>query len=250
MRVHPDPHRILAGTHDRDVSDTGKPGQLVDQIDRRVIPHEQRVARFVRRIEGDEQQDRRRFGADCDPLRLRRLRQLGHRVLHPVLHQHLVHVRVAADVEAHRQHIGAVIGAGRLHVDHARDAIYLQLDRQGDGVDDGLRAGSRIAGRDLHGRRRDVGILGDRQAQHRDGADQHQHDRQDVGEDRMLDKELRDHCCDPAPVVPATASMVVGFGVTLVPGVARHKSPTTIRSSGVRPEVTTRSPPINEPSLT
>ncbi len=195
-------------------------------------------------------QDRRGFGADRDTLGLHRLRQLRHRVLHAVLHQHLVHVRIAADVETHRQHIGAVIGAGRLHVDHARCAVHLQFDRQGNGVDDGLRAGAGIAGRDLDGRRCHIRVLRDRQAKHANGADQHQHDRQNIGENRMLDKEFRDHFCDPGPADPVTASMVVGCGVTLVPGVARHKSPTTTRSSGARPEVTTRSAPISDPSWT
>ena len=56
-----------------------------------------------------------------------------------------------------------------------------------------LGVGPGIVGRDLDGRRRDLGILLDRQREQRDGADEHRHDRDDVGEDRPLDEELREH---------------------------------------------------------
>ena len=256
LRVHPDPHRVFAGTHHRDVADPRQPRQLVHQIDRRVIPHVERVARSVRRIEGHEFEDRGGFGADRHPLRLHRLRQLGERVGDAVLHQNLVHVRVGADLERHRQRVGAVIGAGRLHVEHALDAVDLQLDRQCHGVDDGLRAGARVAGRHLYRRRRHVRVLSDRQSENADRADQNQHDRQHIGEDRVLDEKLRDHCCAPgaagaaAPADPITAFMLVGCGVTLVPGVARHSSPTTTRSTGFSPEVMTRSAPTSSPNCT
>ena len=58
LRVHPDPHRIFAGPHHRDVADPRQPRQIVDQVDRRVIPHIERVARAIRRIEGHEFEDR------------------------------------------------------------------------------------------------------------------------------------------------------------------------------------------------
>jgi hypothetical protein len=66
----------------------------------------------------------------------------------------------------------------------------------------------------------------------------------------MFDKEFRDHWLDPGPADPVAASIVVGCGTILVPGVARHKSPTTTRSSGFKPEVTTCNPPIVGPSWT
>ena len=48
LRIHPNPHRILARAHHRDVAYTGQARQLVDEVDRRVIPHEEGVARPVR----------------------------------------------------------------------------------------------------------------------------------------------------------------------------------------------------------
>ena len=164
LRVHPDPHRILAGPHYGHIADTRQARQLVDQVDRRVVPHVQGVVLAVRRVERHEFQDRRRFRADRDALRLHRLRQLRHGVLHSVLHQDLVKIRVGADLERHGQGVGAVVRAGRLHVDHARNPVDLQLDRQGNRVEDGLGACTGVAGGHLHRRRHDVRILRNRQA--------------------------------------------------------------------------------------
>ena len=50
-----------------------------------------------------------------------------------------------------------------------------------------------IAGRHLHGRRRDVGILGDRQHEHGQRAGQRDDDRQHRGEDRPVDEEVGEH---------------------------------------------------------
>ncbi len=195
--VEPDAHGVTAGAEDGDVADARQAGEIVDEIDRRVIAHEQAVILPVRRIERHDLQDRGVLFLDGDALRLHRFRQRGQRAVDAVLHQHLIDVGICADIEGHRQRIGAVGGAGRLHVEHLIDAIDLQFDRQGDGVDHRLRARARIARRHLHGRRHDVRIFGDGERIDRDGADQHDHDGQHIGEDRMLDEEFRYH--GPAP---------------------------------------------------
>ena len=50
-----------------------------------------------------------------------------------------------------------------------------------------------IARRHLHGGRHDIGILRDRKRVERDDAEDDDQQRDDVGEDRPLDKELGDH---------------------------------------------------------
>ena len=193
LRVHPDPHGIRAGAEHLDAADARQARQHVGQVDRRVVAHEQAVVFAVRRIQRDDLQDRRVLLLHADALRLHRLGQRGECELHAVLHQHLVDIGVGADRERHRQAVGAVGGAGRLHVQHAVDAVDLLLDRQGDRIDDGLRAGAGIARRHRHCRRHHVGILRHRQTEQRYGADQDQDDRQHIGEDRMLDEEFRHH---------------------------------------------------------
>ncbi len=121
------------------------------------------------------------------------MRQLRQRARHPILHQDLRKVKVSADLERHRERVGAVGTAVGLHVEHVLDAVDLLLDRQRHGVDHGLGAGAGIARRDLHGRRHHVGILRYRETKQRHAADQDHQDRDDVGQNRALDEEFRNH---------------------------------------------------------
>ena len=193
VRIEPDPHRILAGAEHGDVADAGQPRQLVADVDGGVVGEEQAVIGRLRRRQRHEQQDRRRPLLHGDALVLHRLRQLRQRARHPVLHQHLREIQVGADLERHRQRIGAVGAAVGLHVEHVLDAVDLLLDRQRHGIDHGLGAGAGIARRHLHRRRHHIGILRDRKAEQADAADQDHQDRDDVGKDRPLDEEFRNH---------------------------------------------------------
>ena len=57
---------------------------------------------------------------------------------------------------------------------------------------DRLGAGAGILAGDVDDRRRDLGILRDRQAREGDAAEDHEHDRDHRGEDRPVDEEMRD----------------------------------------------------------
>ena len=160
--IEPDAHRVLAGPEHDDIADARQPGDLVLELDGREIGEIETVVALVRRGQRHDLQDRRRILLHDHALRLHRLRQRGQRARDPVLHQDLRDVEIDADLERHRQRVGAVGGAVGLHVDHALDAVHLLLDRQGDGVDDGAGAGAGITRGDLHGRGHDVGILRDR----------------------------------------------------------------------------------------
>ena len=84
LRVHPDPHRILAGAHHRDVADAGQARQLVDQVDRRVVPHEEAVVLAVRRIQRHESAGSTViFFWTLTPCACTASRQLGQRVAAP-----------------------------------------------------------------------------------------------------------------------------------------------------------------------
>ncbi len=193
LRIEPDAHRILAGAEHVDVADPGQSRQFVLEIDGGVIGEIEAVVAAVRRRQGDEQQDRGRALLHRDALRLHGLRQLRQRARHAVLHQDLRRIEIGADLEGDRERVAAVAGAGRLHVDHVLDAVDLLLDRQRHGVHQRARAGAGIARRHLHGRRHDVGILRDRQAIERDGADQNHQDGENVRQNRTLDEKFRDH---------------------------------------------------------
>src|SRR5262249_48147272 len=77
--------------------------------------------------------------------------------------------------------------------EHVLDAVHLLLDGRGDGVGDHLGVGPRVDGGHLDGRRRDLGILRDRQLRQGDNADDDEDNRQHRGEDRPVNEKVRDH---------------------------------------------------------
>ena len=112
---------------------------------------------------------------------------------HPVLHVDLGDVGVGADLERDLHVERAVVAAGRRDVDHPFDAVYLLLQRLRHGRLDYLRVGAGVAGRDLDDRRRDVGVLVDRQGSERDEPGERDDDRDDEGEFRPVDEERAEH---------------------------------------------------------
>ena len=125
---------------------------------------------------------------------------------HTVLHQHLRRIEIGAELEGHGQRHGPVARRLGRHVDHVVHAVHLLLDRRGDGVGDDLGGGARILRRDLDRGRRDLGVLRDRQAEIGDATDQRDDDRDDGGEDRPVDEEMRDVHCRDRPVISGFAA--------------------------------------------
>ena len=154
-------------------------------------------------------------------LELHLLRQRRKGDGHPVLHEDLRQIGIRADGEGDGQSVGAVVGAGRLHVEHVLDAVDLLLDRQGDGVDEGPGAGAGVARRDLHGRRHDIGILRARQLDERDEADEHDDQRDHVGQHRPIDEEARDRACAARGLCGARPGGSISLGVISPPGPER-----------------------------
>ena len=133
-----------------------------------------------------------------------------------VLHQHLGHVRIHAQLEGDGQVVGAVVGALRRHVHHALDAADLLLDRRGHGVAHGLGVGSGIDGRHLHGGRRHFGILRDRQREHGHAARQHDDHGDDRGEDRAdRRRSVTNHRTVALSVALGQGSGVSGHATTI-----------------------------------
>jgi hypothetical protein len=116
---------------------------------------------------------------------------LGER--HPVLHVDLGDVGIPADLEGHLHVEGAVVAAGRRHVEHPFDAVDLLLQRLSYGRFHDLRVGPGVAGRYLDDRRRDIRKLIDRQGEQRDEPGERDEDRDDEGEFRPVDEESADH---------------------------------------------------------
>src|SRR5262249_14784384 len=144
--IEPGAHAVLPLTEEVYQAHAGRPGQGVEYVDLGVVTQVKRVIAAVRGNQVDSQEDVGRLHLDVDPLLVHALGQLRHGELHAGLYEHQGHVNVRADLEADRQRIVAVVGAGGGHVDHAFDAVDLFLDRLGNGFRHGLGARARIAG--------------------------------------------------------------------------------------------------------
>ena len=194
--VEPDAEAVVALAEVRDAGDAGEPAQFVLDVHRGIVAQPEVVVLAVGR---DQVHDHQRVGRhlpDVDALVLHQGGNDREGQRHAVLHQHLGHVRVHAQLEGHGQVVGAVVGRARRHVGHALDAADLLLDRGRHGVLHGQGVGARIEGRHEHRRRRDLRVLGHGQREHGHPARQHEHHGDDRGKDRTIDKEA-DHACGP-----------------------------------------------------
>ena len=156
----------------------------------------------------------------------------------------------------------AVGRRARAEVDQVLDAGELLLDRRGDGLRERLGARARIARGDRDRRRRDLGILRDRQDDYRrDEAREHDDDREHAREDRALDEEVREHGASafqlPASGAAAAASpagaprSAAALGSTHLDRRAGRTltAPSTItRSPAARPDSTIQSLPSQSPT--
>ena len=189
-RIEPDAHGIVAAAEHGDRAHAVDSSEHVLDLQRRVVGDEEIAARFIRRNKmHDHHQVGRAFGhRHADVAHVGRQARLGDR--DAVLHLHLRDVEIGADVERHLDRETAVARRVRRDIKHVLDAVDLLLDRSdhGRGHDFGTCAG--ILTRDVDDRRRDLGILRDRQPREGDRAEDHEHDRHHGGKDRPIDEEM------------------------------------------------------------
>ena len=191
--IEPGAQAVVALAEVGDVGDTRQPAQLVANINRGVIAQEGAV---VAAVGGNQVHDHQRIGRhflDRDAFVLHQGRNHRQRQGNAVLHQHLGHVGVHAQVERDQQAVGAVVGRLRRHVHHALDAADLLLDRRRHYVAHRHRVGPGIKGGHQHRGRADLGVLGYRERDDRHAARQHKHDREHGGKDRAIDKKVGNH---------------------------------------------------------
>ena len=199
VRVQPHAHAVVLPAEGEDVAHPIDSRHHVQEVNGRIIAQVELVVIGLVvvgidvGIEVDDQQDVRRPLADGHADGLDHVRQGRLGDGHSVLHQHLSHVHVGAHGERHVQHVRAVVVALRRHVEHLLDAHDLLLDRRGNGVGDDLGIGPGVAGRHAHHRRRDVGVLGDRQEDRGNSPHQEDHQRDHPGQHRTVDEEANQH---------------------------------------------------------
>ena len=159
LGIEPDAHRVVETAEQGGGPDTRRARQLVHDINRRVVRHEQRIVFALLAREENPLQDRGGFLLHLEPLRPDLARQLRERRLRPVVDIDRVDVGIGAKGETDGQGVGAVIAAAALHVEHLVDAHDLRLERLGDRRLQDLGGGARINRGYLDLRRDDVGQL-------------------------------------------------------------------------------------------
>ena len=211
VRIEPDAHRIIAAAEHGDRADAVDAGERIGDFERGVVRNEQGIARLVGRIKmHDHHQVGRGFchrDADiADVGRQPRLRDGD-----AVLDLHLGDVEVGAEVERHLDRKAPVRRRIGRHIEHVLDAVDLLLHRRDHRGGDDFGAGAGILPGDVDDRRRDLGILRDRQARERHAAQDHEDDRDHGGKDRPIDEEVRD------------AHFTASTGVSLAAGLRRRR---------------------------
>ena len=128
--------------------------------------------------------------ADEDTLPHHQGRKLEQHDVDPVLHVHDIDVGVRARLEVDHDRCLAGTGGGGDHVTHVLDAVDRLLQRNQDRVDQNIGTGTGISNGDHHGRRRDIGKLGDRK-----GLDpQHPQEQEDNGDNDRQCRSIEDFC--------------------------------------------------------
>ncbi len=152
----------------------------------------------------DEIDDHQQVGrplADRDSLVLHRRRQQRHGQRHAVLNHHQRRVDVRANVESDRERVRAVVARLGRHVEHARHAVDLLLDRRADGIGHDVGAGAGVADGDRDAGRRDPRVLGHRQLEEGNAADERDGQGEHRGKNRPVNKEAGNH--GPARLIAA-----------------------------------------------
>ena len=198
VRVEPQAHGVVARAEQAHLADPAHPGQLVLDVQGRVVAQVEHVVAFAGRAQMHHHGQVRRALDRGDAELADHVGQARQGLGDPVFDLLLGQVRIGADLEGHGQRHVAVGRGQRVHVEHALDAVDLLFERRCHGLGDDRRVGARELGLDHDRRRRHLGVLRDRQIDHGGQAGDEDQHRQDAGKDRAIDEESRErHGDDP-----------------------------------------------------
>ena len=187
----PDAHGVGLQTGRLHVADTLNTLDGRDDVDVVIVGQELVV---VATVTGQREHQHLRgltlLHGDTDARHLGRQQGLG--LLHAVLHVDSTHIRIHALAEQHAELCRTGTGCRRdvVHTFHTVDALFQWCD---DRVLHGLRIGTRIAGPHRYRRRRDVGVLLNRQRHQADETQQDDEDRNHRRQHWAFDKCCKSH---------------------------------------------------------
>ena len=195
--LEPDPHCILGHAENRRLVSAIDPVDGAENLHVGIVGDEVGVVPSIGREEREYHEERGGLLLHVDALRLDCLGKLRHRLVHPILHIHLCKRGIGVEREVNCERVVTGRGTGRRHVNHVVGAVHLLFDRCADVLCDKRAVCAWIVGRHLNLDGRDLGILRDRQLDHRDqagdGDDQRNHRR----EDGAVDEKVGEHEWSP-----------------------------------------------------
>ncbi len=188
--VKPDAHGVVARTKQDDRAHARYAQQVVAHIELAVVAQIERITAVVRahQVNHHGQVGAALFGGQADLAH--DLGQAGQRAVDAVLHRGFSGFGAGADLEGDGECHGAIGGGLRIEIQQVLDATDLLLQRRGHGLADHTRVGARElrAHHDLW--RRHLGVLGERQLEDGQRADEEDEDRQHGGKARPVDEKV------------------------------------------------------------
>ncbi len=185
-----DAHAVVGAAEQIDLGDAGNAQELIAEVDAAVVGEKGSVVGAVRREQRDQHQDAGTHLLDGYTLRRDFPRQTRLGGGDAVLGEDVGHVLIDADGEVDVELHAAVAGVGRLHVDHALDAVDLLLDGRGHRLLDGDCRSAWVVRGHTNRRRCEKRILLDAEAAQGEQSEQDDEDRNDDRDDRTSDEEL------------------------------------------------------------
>ena len=193
VRTRPDAHGIVLGTEDLHVGGARDALERIEHVQCHVVRDEQVVVTAVGRGEGNHLQEGGGALLDSDTLAPHFLRQARFNLFDAVVDVERGGIDIGADLEGDLDFNHALRCRGRAHVEHLLDTGDLVFKRRGNGLLDDRRRGARIDRAYGDHRRRDFGVLRDRQRAHRGEAGDDDENRQYGRKYRPVDEEFGDH---------------------------------------------------------
>ena len=158
FRIQPYTHGVITGSHDIHRSHSRHTGQLVYQIQ---VGKVGQVNTIINTVTTQCKHHHNIGGLllHRHSLHLHCFGQRIQRYADPVLYHHSRHIDIGPYFESHGQRISARCGGIGAHIQHSVHTVHLLFNGDTDSLCYSFSIGPRIYRTDLHGRRRNIGVL-------------------------------------------------------------------------------------------
>ena len=190
VRIQPDSHAVIPLPKHSHLTHPRHAAELILQMQSGIIAEIQLVVATIRTVNADLQQNVGGPFASNDSGASHNFRQSRQGQTNAILNQNLRQIQIDSGLEGNSECVRAVVGAGRIHVQHVFHAVHFLFDRSGDGFCDSLSTGAGIVALHFHRGRSNLGVLCQGQTRQRDAADHRYHDGNHGCKNGTINKEM------------------------------------------------------------